>query len=146
MQDDTLDNVPYFLMERIMRKAREVTKQRFAEFGNPVTVDQWILLKKIAEREGISQREVSDETFKEPAAITRSLDILSRKDLVERRPVEGDRRKYHLYLTKTGKALYQQLLPTVIDIRQAGLQSLSETEQEVFKRFLRKIFQNLETY
>ena len=129
-----------------MRKAREVTKQRFAEFDNPVTIDQWVLLKKIAEREGISQREVSDETFKEPAAVTRSLDILGRKELVERRPVEGDRRKYQLYLTKSGKVLYQQLLPTVIDIRQTGLQGLSETDQEVFREFLRKIFENLETY
>ncbi|WKN44531.1 MarR family winged helix-turn-helix transcriptional regulator [Tunicatimonas pelagia] len=146
MEDESLDEIYYFLMERLMRKAREVTKLRFAEFGNPVTVDQWIIIKKIAEKEGISQREVSDETFKEPAAITRSLDILDKKALIERRAVKGDRRKYQLYLTSGGKKLYQQLLPAVIDIRQTGLRDLSENDRTMLKEFLRKIYHNLETY
>ncbi len=146
MEDEALDEVYYFLMERLMRKAREVTKLRFVEFGSPVTVDQWIIIKKIAEKEGISQREVSDETFKEPAAITRSLDILNKKALVERRAVKGDRRKYQLYLTSEGRNLYEQLLPTVVDIRQTGLQDLNENDKKMLKEFLRKIYHNLKTY
>lgn len=146
MQDEALDEVYYFLMERVMRKAREITKQQFAAYGNPVTVDQWILLKKIAEREGVSQKEVSDKTFKEPAAVTRTLDILDKKGFVSRQNAQGDRRKYHLYLTEAGRAVYNQLLPTVIAIRQAGIDDLSEDERASLKTVLKKMYSNLETY
>ncbi len=143
MRDEQLQNVYYYLMERVMRRAREISKQTFAANDIPLTIDQWILLKRIAESTEISQTELSESTFKEPASVTRILDILQRKGFVERRPVSGDRRKYHVHLTSEGQQLYEKALPHVVDIREQGVEGMSGSELEQFRDLLRRMYENL---
>ena len=84
IDDIQLSDVIYFLTERMMRQAKEVTKVHFKENGFGVTLDQWLVLKRISEVPGIAQIDIANSTFKDPAAVTRILDILERKALVER--------------------------------------------------------------
>lgn len=143
MQDQPLQGVYFFLMERIQRRSKEMTKARMQALKIDLTVDQWILIKRIAEEEGISQKELADTTFKEPAAVTRMLDLLIKKKLIEKKGSVEDRRKYELYLTALGQANYLKALPIAIDIRAQGLEGVSKTELETLKKVLNQIYQNL---
>lgn len=112
-----------------MREAKTLTKEVFQREGIEVTVDQWVILKAIAEQEGASQQEVSGLTFREPAAITRMLDHLIKKGLVSKVVDLEDRRKQLLYLSKEGRALYDLALPLVYQLREHALTGLNESQR-----------------
>ena len=137
-----LEDVIYFLAERMQRQAKQVTKQEFKKHGIKVTLDQWLVLKKISEEPGIAQVEIAHTTFKDPAAVTRILDILERKKLVKRQ-AGTDRRAYEIYLSAAGAKLVKDIMPLVYDIRARGLHNLSKNQLQALKSGLKKIHDNL---
>lgn len=143
MKEESLDANVYFLMERVIRRTKIVSRQRFQQLGVSITIDQWMVLKCIAEKEQLTQKAIANLTFKEPAAVTRILDILSKQNYVKRLPVAGDRRKYHLQLTEDGQSLYDDLIPHIVEIRAKGIDGLPPREIEIMKESLDTMSQNL---
>ncbi|WP_020526339.1 MarR family winged helix-turn-helix transcriptional regulator [Flexithrix dorotheae] len=143
--DKELHEVLYFRIERTMRRLKEYTRQVLKENKYGITIDQWIILKRISEDDnGISQTDVSNSTFKDPAAITRIIDHLCKKQLVERLPVENDRRAHRLVLTPLGKDLVIEMTPLIQAIRAKGIKDLKEDEVEALKINLDKIYHSLD--
>lgn len=143
MNDLRLEQVYIFLMERAVRQMKKYSHQILIENDVHISSEQWVVLKRISDDEGINQREVADLTFKDPASVTRILDLLEKSELVERQPAANDRRTYSLFLTKNGKALVAKVTPLAKEIRAAGLQGISKQEQEIFEQVLKKIYDNL---
>lgn len=143
--DKALHDVVYYRIERTMRRVKAHTRQMFREQQFGVTIDQWVVLKRISEAsEGLSQAELSNGVFKDPAAITRILDQLSKRGLVTRVELESDRRVNLLTLTTTGLDLVRRMTPHVQDLRAKGLQFLSPEEAEQLKKLLDKMYAGLE--
>jgi MarR family transcriptional regulator, organic hydroperoxide resistance regulator len=141
---DSLDEVIYFLSERMMRRAREYSKLVFAEQGFDISIDQWVILKRISEEEGISQVDLANATYKDPASVTRILDILGNKGWAERQADENSRRAYKIFLTTEGRNLVEKMLPIVQSIREKGIENLTTKEIETTKKVLRKMYSNLD--
>jgi MarR family transcriptional regulator, organic hydroperoxide resistance regulator len=141
---DSLDEVIYFLSERMMRRAREYSKLVFAEQGFDISIDQWVILKRISEEEGISQVDLANATYKDPASVTRILDILGNKGWAERQADENSRRAYKIFLTTDGRNLVEKMLPIVQSIREKGIENLTAKEIETTKKVLRKMYSNLD--
>ena len=129
-----------------MRRAKEVTREVFKDHHFDVTVDQWIILKRISEEDGISQVDIANSTFKDPAAVTRMLDILSKKGLIARRPRIEDRRVFGIHFTEEGKLLVEKMTPLVQELRTFSFDGLSVEEMETFKKLVNKIYENIEAY
>lgn len=143
-QDIQLSDVHFYLMDRIMREAKALTKEVFQREGIEVTVDQWVILKAIAEQEGASQQEVSGLTFREPAAITRMLDHLIKKGLVSKVVDKEDRRKQLLYLSEEGRALYDLALPLVFQLREHALTKLNESQRITLRDGLKSMLNSIQ--
>lgn len=145
MKDLVLEDVYVYLLERTIREIKRDFNRRlkatYPKFS--ITSDQWVILKRISERETLNQREVAAVTGKDPASITRTLDLLVKKGWVERQTVEGDRRAYQIVLTEEGLTLVEQLTPLAQETRQAGLHGVTDEEFEHFKTTLNKIFTNV---
>lgn len=142
IKDKKLEEVVYFLAERMMRRAKEYSKQQFKKEKIDLTIDQWIILKRVSEEIGISQVEIAISTFKDPAAVTRILDILVKKELVKRISKPDDRRAFEIHLTKMGAKLVNKVIPLAQKTRQKGLEGLSDRELKVLKKALKKIHDN----
>jgi DNA-binding MarR family transcriptional regulator len=143
-QNDSLDEVIYFLSERMMRRARDYSKLVFTENGFDISIDQWVILKRISEEEGISQVDLANATYKDPASVTRILDILEKKGWAERQADENSRRAYRIVLTSEGGKLVEKMLPVVLSIRAKGVETLSTEDIETTKNVLRKMYGNLD--
>jgi DNA-binding MarR family transcriptional regulator len=141
---ENLDEVLYFLCERMMRRAREYSKAQFAEQGFDISIDQWVILKKVSEEEGISQVDLANATYKDPASVTRILDILEKKGWAERRVDENSRRAYKIHLTTEGSLFVEKMLPLVLSIREKGKENLTLKEIETTKKVLKKMYANLD--
>jgi len=143
MRDQKLQKVYPFLMERAMRKMKKVSTHAFKEKGWPVTIDQWVLLKQIGDVPYISQVEVAEFTFKDPASVTRIIDQLVHKELAFRENDANDRRRINLGLTPAGKDLYQTMIPAVQQMRKSFIEGVAEEDLEAFKRVVNRIYENL---
>jgi DNA-binding MarR family transcriptional regulator len=141
---ENLDEVLYFLCERMMRRARDYSKAAFAAQGFDISIDQWVILKKVSEDEGISQVDLANATYKDPASITRILDILEKKGWAERRIDENSRRAYKIHLTTEGGQFVEKMLPLVVSIREKGTEKLTAKEMETAKKVLKKMYVNLD--
>jgi DNA-binding MarR family transcriptional regulator len=133
-----------FLLDRTARKVKQYAQQKFklGEFG--ITVDQWLILKNLAENELLSQSELAQLVFKDQPTLTRIIDILCKKSYVNRIPHPLDRRSFQLVLTEVGKAKVEELKPLVSDIRKTAWNNLDQQDFEEFKRILNTIYTNLE--
>ncbi|GAB4415551.1 MAG: MarR family transcriptional regulator [Bacteroidia bacterium] len=145
MNDLQLEDVYIYQLERTVRQLKRHF-QRLLEATYPglsITSDQWIILKRISENDALSQREVAGITFKDPASVTRTLDLMARKGWICRETADDDRRVYHLTLTEQGWDLIRKITPLAQQVRQDGLRDISATEVEVFRQVLAAIFANV---
>lgn len=142
-KDQKLEDVLYYLIEKTNKVIRRYSQVRFSEAGIELTVDQWLLLKKIGDSQRITQIELANSLFKDRASITRILALLLKKRLV-RKEEGADRRAYELALTPNGQKFMEQALVIVKKVRQKGTELLNEKEQEQLRNSLQKIINSLE--
>jgi len=144
IMDEKLEDVLYYLIDKTNKVARRYSQEIFTKEGYDITVDQWLVLKKIKDSEQINQVELATALFKDTASITRILQLLVDKKLVKKEYKANDRRHFLLTLTLKGEQLYKQLLPLVKAMRIQGISDFSETEKDQVKKLLLRIIKNLE--
>lgn len=141
--NEQLNNVVNFLLEQTVRQMRGYAQRQLDILQTGITVDQWVLLKIVEERKQISQVELAQVSNKDTASITRILDLLQKKNLIQRIDDEHDRRKYMISLTGEGEAFVTRNLPFVNRIRSQIVQGLSQEEISALKGILDKIRYNV---
>ena len=109
-----------------------------------ITTEQWTVLNRLLQKDGYNQKELSIDSFKEQAAITRTLDILENKGLVERKKSPADRREYLVYITEKGKRLLEETLPYAKQYNDLLNSVLDKEETETLKSLLRKLCKGLD--
>ena len=143
--DPALEEVLFFQIDQCMRQANRFTNRVFQEAGADLTKDQWLVLKKVNdERErGMAPFNLAQLLGKEPASMTRILDILERKQLLERHPNPHDRRSSLVFPSSSGQRLYQQILPLVEEIREQSIAGFTAEEVHQMRQFLQRMTRNL---
>ena len=131
-------------LDRTLRKIRLDMGRRLKEQGVDITPEQWIILSDLYERNGQSQTELGDSSFKNPPTVSRIIDLLCKKGMAERRPDAGDRRRHKIYLTAKGKKIVEQAIPAIIATREKGWQGLSDEDYTTFLRIINQIFNNFD--
>ncbi len=130
-----------FLLEQTFRVSRRYSNRQFAEFGYGVSVEQWDVLKRISEYPNTTQRDIAKAISKDPASVTRILDALQKKQLVQR--TEGnDRRSFGVVLTEEGTLVVADILPKAHAIRQKGIEGLTEEEDQQLVALLQRVYNN----
>lgn len=109
--------------------------------GVDLTHSQYVVLRVLYAKDGISQQELAKRVYKDVAAIKRTLDILEGKGLVQRVPVTM--RKNSILITETGKQLIPQVLDHIERWEQSILKGVDSEEYAIFKKVLKNIHKNL---
>ena len=142
-KDQKLEDVLYYLIEKTNKVIRRYSQERYVKAGLNITVDQWLVMKKIHDSERITQIELANALFKDRASITRILDLLLEKKLV-RKDEAADKRAYELRLTAGGEKFLEQAFAIVKGSRAKGTETLTESEIQQLRTGLQKIIKNLE--
>ncbi len=137
-------NAYSFLLDRTARRVKQYAQYQFncQQFG--ITVDQWAILKNLNRHTDLSQKELAEYCGKDQPTLTRIVDLLVSKKLVERRANPTDRRSFVVHLTAAGKRKIETLSGEVNKIRMQAWQNLNEEDFEHLKRILNTIYTNLE--
>ena len=88
------------------------------------------------------QTDLANMSFRDKPTVSRIVDLLAKKNLVERVKDKGDGRKYHVRITTKGKNAILKATPVVEESRKLGWTNLSEEEYETLISTLDKIFTN----
>ena len=141
MEDDKpLSEIYFFWMDRTIKAQRKATGRLFKELGVKLTPDQWIILKSLHESSHQTQRQLAEAVSKDPASITRTLDLLEKEEVIERKKV--DRRTFTVVLTNKGKELVERVIPEAVKYREKGIEGISGQDMETFRKVLETIHQN----
>jgi DNA-binding MarR family transcriptional regulator len=135
-----------FLLERTFR----ITKLSFIKVFNKLQVDltpdQWVILDALNSKGELSQKEISELSFKDAATISRIIDKLEKKQMVSRVSEKEDRRKTSISLTSKGKETVNTCQDEIDNLRKNSWQHLTEDDYEDFQRIINQVFQNFKSY
>lgn len=108
-----------------------------------ITAEQWQVLVTLSKQNKINQKILSKAVNKDQPTLTRMLDILERKSLVERHVSKEDRRSFSIHITEKGLSLTEKLIPYIEDIFEKMLNDISEKELKTYIDVLTKIDNNI---
>jgi DNA-binding MarR family transcriptional regulator len=138
-----IENVILFQIDKTSKVAKIYSQREFDQANLGITIDQWVLLKIIHELNGLSQKELAKVSLRDPASITRTLDLLQKKELVYREAIPENRRQYSICLTKNGKLFVKKNMKMVEKHRKLSTEGFSKKELKSLKSMLIRIQENM---
>ncbi|MBP7058986.1 MAG: MarR family transcriptional regulator [Lachnospiraceae bacterium] len=125
----------------ICKKMINYLNSKLAEFD--LTAEQWQVMLILSKHNKINQKLLAAEVKKDQPTLTRMLDILERKSLVERHLSKEDRRSYSVHITEKGLNQTEKLSPYIEDIFKNLLDGISEEDLSIYLDVLDKIDINI---
>ena len=138
-----LDNSPGYIIHRIDMQMSLGLQHAFQAKGFNITPEQWGVLNRLWENEGMHQSALAQRAAKDRHNITRILNLLEKNGFIFRTPDGEDNRRLNVYLTEEGKALKQKLIPIVIGFLQKCFEGLTQEEVQTLRRIHGHILKNL---
>jgi DNA-binding MarR family transcriptional regulator len=119
-------------------------ERELVKSGHDLTFSQFVTLKKLAG--GIaSVTDLARAAELNPGAMTRLLDRLAAKGLVERVADPGDRRALHIHLTDAGFAIWREIDQCGQRVHDRAFGAMNESERSQLLRLLERVRDNLST-
>ncbi|MCX6312282.1 MAG: MarR family winged helix-turn-helix transcriptional regulator [Bacteroidetes bacterium] len=131
-----------YLLERTLRQTRMLLQNLFDEGKLKITVDQWIVLSQVGQSAKQNQRQIAAMVAKDPASITRILDLLEHQKLVKRIADKGDLRNSFVMITAAGKNMLKSCNEKVIRFKKVAGKGLSQDDLNHLKTILDNLFEN----
>ena len=138
-----LDNSPGYIIHRLDTQMALGLQHAFQAKGFNITPEQWGVLNRLWENEGVHQSALALRAAKDRHNITRILKLLEKNGYIRRTPDSEDKRRLNVYLTEEGKALQQKLIPIVIVFLQKCFEGLTQEEIQELRRIHEHILNNL---
>jgi MarR family transcriptional regulator, organic hydroperoxide resistance regulator len=138
-----VDNAIGFWIHRVYQASRNEMFRAFRDLGEDVTPEQWAILIRLWEQDARPQSELSESTFRDGPTISRILDGMQARGLLDRRSDPSDGRARIVYLTRKGRELKRKLVPAVEVLVRKMMRGVNKAELETTRAALRKMFENL---
>lgn len=118
---------------------------KFEQNSIELTKVQWLLLKKLKEKNGEPQHNLAFITNRDKASLTRLLTTMEKKNLVARVPSVSDHRINKIFITTHGEKVLKQAMPVVKSMIDEMQEGLSEEERKSTIMVLKKLMNNINT-
>jgi MarR family transcriptional regulator for hemolysin len=130
-------------LSRVSRRWRTRLDERLKVTG--LTQARWSTLLHLSRGgDRMTQRELAERVGIEGPTLVRLLDALEAQGLIERLPVEGDRRAKHIRLTEAAQPLLAQINRIAADLRREIFADLHTDDLKTGLMVLRSIADRLE--
>lgn len=114
---------------------------RLAAHG--VTLGHWTFLRILWERDGVTQRELSQEAgLMEPTTVV-ALRGMEELGYISRERLSDNRKNMYVFLTGKGKALKKKLVPLAEEVNALAVRGLNARDVETTRRCLLLMLDNL---
>jgi len=110
-----------------------------------ITKEQLIILIKLNEKGSLKQRELAFITDRDKTSLTRLINTMERKNLVERRISAEDKRVNIVHITEAGYSLLESATPILHNTVQKAQQGISSSELNDAVTTIKKLQNNIST-
>lgn len=131
-----------YLVKRAQRLIQERIESKFAQRG--CTLQQWLVMMHIRDGLALTVADLCRELNHDSGAMTRLIDQLEDRKLIERRRNPQDRRVIELSLTTSGDETVEALILIAIDMLNTTMDGFTHDEVKLFKSMLRRLIGRLE--
>ena len=132
----------YWITRTYLRSRSELYR-RFKAHGVSLTPEQWMILVRLWQKEGVTQSALAQTTLRDLPTMSRILTTMERDGLVERKTDPKDSRARLIFLTGRGRKLRQSLVAEARRMVEESLHGISEADVQVTRRTLQRVLQNL---
>jgi len=130
------DSVGYL----VRRAGNLMTTRVEAVFADhEITFAQWLVLMKLRDGLATTAAEIARDMCHDSGALTRIIDQLAQRGLLERQRGQGDRRTITLTLTERGLETVNGLVPMVVGLLNMALVDFTHDEASTLTRLLNKL-------
>lgn len=119
-----------------------LTNRKIKEAGYDLSLEHAIILKNLLEKDGQSQQELAENTFKHKSSITFLIDNMVKRNLVVRVPDQLDKRGKLIYLTELGRGLLSEIFPILFEQMHKVTEQIDEEDLRRCVSVLEKLLDN----
>lgn len=131
------------LVGQVQSELTRVMAAAFAHSGVALTYNQIRVLRRLRARGPMSPGALARSLPYDSGGMTRLLDQLERKALLQREPDASDRRALRIVLTPAGRALGERLVATSEQVLAQALADLSESERRRLADYMQRVLRTL---
>ena len=119
-----------FLPFRLNRLAAEISEELAALYAERFQIDvpQWRVLATLSSGNGWTAKAIVASTRTHKSTISRAVEALTERRLIEAVQSSDDKREYRLRMTASGRKLFLKLEPLVLDYEKRLMDRLGETD------------------
>ena len=139
---ERLEEVIFYKLESAIKTYRQLAQRNITRSGFDITVDQWLIMKVVLDKEELKQNEIAEKVFKDAASVTRIIDLLINKEYLVREVHGNDRRRSQLKLTSKGKSILAKVQVIIHKNRTLALNNISESRIKEMSKTLSTIISN----
>jgi len=111
--------------------------------AHDVSLGHWTFLRILWEKDGFTQRELSEEAgVMEPTTFS-ALNAMEKLGYISRRQMPDNRKKVYVFLTPKGRQLKDKLVPLAEDVNRIAVASVPAEHIAATRRTLLAIIENL---
>jgi DNA-binding MarR family transcriptional regulator len=136
------DFAPYRLAVAAHAVSRALSEVYTKEFG--LSIPEWRVLANLGRCGPLNAGELADRSSMDKPKVSRALQRLEARGLVQRTVVSADRRQVRLALTRRGRLQFRQIAALALEWEAKLLGNLSSAERATFNRVLTRLMQQVE--
>ncbi len=137
-EDEPLGRLIYHMAQDLGNYAEKILKPF------DLTLEQYQIIKTLPANEGLTQKDIGAAVSKTPANMTRILDRLQEKNLIERRRNPKDRRTTLVFQTENGLKMLEKVTEVFETFSAQFLRGVTGQEQKVIRAAFAKMGANLQ--
>jgi DNA-binding MarR family transcriptional regulator len=138
----TQDSIGY-LVKRTHSLMVDAMEPAFEARG--FTFLQYVILSWLRDGIAVNPKDIAARYGHDSGALTRVIDQMAERGLLERTRRDRDRRKVELQLTQAGRETIAELVPLIVEKLNLALSDFSSAEVHEFQRLLVKLNTTLES-
>ena len=129
----------------LIAKTRNILKNELEKELKPYSISyaQRVILIRLCEKDGLTQKELAQDTYFEQSNMTLMLDKLELKGLIKREPKENDRRAYLVTITAQGRELKDLLISLGDKVIERAFHGVSGDQKAELASLLQTLYENL---
>ena len=129
------------LVKDATRGLQRALQVRLARYN--VAFGHWVFLRILWVRDGITQRELSEEAgLMEPTTFS-ALTVMEKLGYIERRKLPHSRKNVYVFLTPAGRALKKKLVPLAEEVNEIAIQGVDPADVATTRRTLLVMIENI---
>ncbi|WP_419869442.1 MarR family winged helix-turn-helix transcriptional regulator [Chryseobacterium sp. CT-SW4] len=134
------------LPRKVSNLQSAIRNKILAEFnrkGINITLEMYLVLRCLWEKDGRNQQEISDILYRDKASLTNLIDNLEKRNLVVRVQNQADKRNKNIFLTHEGKGIKDRVVPVILSLLSDIEEAVPEKDLQTTIRVLDSLFNQL---